>query len=54
MPAESQTPRLLDGTATARAIRAEVAAGCEALLGAHGIRPGLTVVLVGEDPASQI
>lgn len=54
MAAEAQAPKLLDGTATARAIRAEVAAGCERLLEAHGVKPGLTVVLVGEDPASQI
>jgi len=54
MATENQAPRILDGSATAKAIRAEVAEGCERLLGEHGVRPGLTVVLVGEDPASQI
>jgi len=54
MSIETQTPRILDGTATAREIRAEVAEGCARLLAEHGVRPGLTVVLVGEDPASQI
>jgi len=45
--------RLLDGKATARAVRADVRAGAEALA-ARGVRPGLAVVLVGEDPASQV
>jgi methylenetetrahydrofolate dehydrogenase (NADP+) / methenyltetrahydrofolate cyclohydrolase len=40
----------LDGTAVARAIRDEVAAGVAAL----GRAPGLTVVLVGESPASMV
>jgi len=42
--------RKLDGTAVARAIREEVAAGVSAL----GRAPGLTVVLVGESPASVV
>jgi methylenetetrahydrofolate dehydrogenase (NADP+)/methenyltetrahydrofolate cyclohydrolase len=54
MPLETETPRTLDGTATAREIRAEVAGGCAELKAASGLVPGLTVVLVGEDPASQI
>lgn len=48
------TTRILDGTATAKAIRGEVADGCRALADSHGVTPGLTVVLVGEDPASSI
>lgn len=44
---------LLDGKATAQAVRAEVAAGVEKLVRSHRA-PGLTVVLVGEDPASQV
>ncbi len=48
------SPKILDGKATAKQICEEVAAGCAALLDKHGIVPGLTVVLVGEDPASQI
>lgn len=46
--------RRLDGKVVAAEIRGEVAAGCSRLLSEHGIAPGLTVVLVGDDPASQI
>jgi methylenetetrahydrofolate dehydrogenase (NADP+)/methenyltetrahydrofolate cyclohydrolase len=45
--------RLIDGTALAREIRAEVAIDVAALT-SRGIVPGLTVVLVGEDPASAV
>ncbi len=45
--------RLLDGVALGRAIRAEVADEVS-LLVTRGITPGLAVVLVGEDPASQV
>jgi methylenetetrahydrofolate dehydrogenase (NADP+)/methenyltetrahydrofolate cyclohydrolase len=45
--------RVLDGKETARAIRAEVAARVAALA-RRGVRPGLTVVLVGNDPASEV
>jgi methylenetetrahydrofolate dehydrogenase (NADP+)/methenyltetrahydrofolate cyclohydrolase len=51
---ETETARKLDGKACAKAIRAEVAQGCADLLNTHGIQPGLTVVLIGEDPASQV
>ena len=47
-------PGILDGKKTAKEIRREVADGCAALRESHGVVPGLTVVLVGEDPASQI
>lgn len=47
------TARLLDGVALGRAIRQEVAQEV-ARLAPAGIRPGLAVVLVGEDPASQV
>lgn len=47
------TARLLDGAAMGRAIRQEVAADV-ARLAKEGITPGLAVVLVGEDPASQV
>ncbi|MEM1448192.1 MAG: bifunctional methylenetetrahydrofolate dehydrogenase/methenyltetrahydrofolate cyclohydrolase FolD [Planctomycetota bacterium] len=46
--------QLLDGKATARAVRSDVAAGVEGLVSAGGRAPGLTVVLVGDDPASQV
>ena len=45
--------RLLDGVAIAAAIRGEVAEDVRALA-ARGIIPGLAVVLVGEDPASDV
>ena len=47
------TARLLDGVAMGRAIRLEVAQDV-ARLTQVGIKPGLAVVLVGEDPASQV
>lgn len=42
----------MDGVAIAKAVRADVAKAT-AELKAKGITPGLTVVIVGEDPASQ-
>src|SRR5215475_13053056 len=45
--------RILDGTKMASEIRAEVAAEARALADA-GMRPGLAVVLVGHNPASEI
>ncbi len=48
MPAD-----LIDGTALAKLIRGEVAAEVTELK-ARGVTPGLTVVLVGEDPASAV
>lgn len=46
--------RIIDGKAAAAEIRARVAAEVERLRREHGLVPGLAVVLVGEDPASQI
>lgn len=45
--------RIIDGTALSQRIREEVAQRVQALV-ARGTRPGLAVVLVGEDPASQV
>jgi methylenetetrahydrofolate dehydrogenase (NADP+)/methenyltetrahydrofolate cyclohydrolase len=45
--------RVLDGKAIATAVRAEAAAEVAILAGA-GVVPGLAVVLVGDDPASQV
>lgn len=45
--------RIIDGTKIAAQIRQEVAAGIEALKRDKGVIPGLAVVLVGENPASQ-
>jgi len=45
---------LIDGKAFAAHLRAQVAAEVERLKARHGLTPGLAVVLVGEDPASQV
>ena len=45
--------RIIDGTATAKAIRDEARVDVAALV-ARGIQPGLSVVLVGDDPASAV
>ncbi len=45
---------IIDGKAIAAALRGEVAAGVAALKQTRGTTPGLAVVLVGEDPASQV
>jgi methylenetetrahydrofolate dehydrogenase (NADP+)/methenyltetrahydrofolate cyclohydrolase len=45
---------ILDGKATAEAIRREVADDVAALVAGGARPPGLAVVLVGEDPASQV
>jgi methylenetetrahydrofolate dehydrogenase (NADP+)/methenyltetrahydrofolate cyclohydrolase len=45
--------RVIDGVAIGKAIRAEVAEEV-AKLAERGIKPGLAVVLVGENPASQV
>jgi methylenetetrahydrofolate dehydrogenase (NADP+)/methenyltetrahydrofolate cyclohydrolase len=46
--------RVLDGTAVASAIRAEVAPAVAAFTARAGRPPGLGIVLVGDDPASAI
>jgi methylenetetrahydrofolate dehydrogenase (NADP+)/methenyltetrahydrofolate cyclohydrolase len=46
--------KLIDGKAFAADLRAKIAGEVAALKAEHGITPGLAVVLVGEDPASQV
>lgn len=46
--------KLLDGKMLAASMRAALAGEVEAFVQAHGRAPGLAVVLVGEDPASQV
>ena len=48
MPAQ-----LLDGNALSKKLRAEIAAR-GAIVTAKGLRPGLAVIVVGENPASQV
>src|SRR5574337_356269 len=47
------TAQLIDGNALSRQLRAQVAERTQALK-ARGITPGLAVVLVGDNPASQV
>ena len=58
---KSQTPEysavpalLIDGKAVAARLVEHVSAAVADLRKAHGLQPGLAVVLVGEDPASQV
>lgn len=44
----------IDGKAFAAQVRSQVAGHVAQLKSTHGITPGLAVVLVGEDPASQV
>ncbi len=48
------TAEVIDGKAFAAEVRAQVAEHVAQLKAEHGITPGLAVVLVGEDPASQV
>jgi len=53
-PSTASPARVIDGRAVAAEITALVAQETKALTGASGIIPGLAVVLVGQDPASQV
>ena len=46
--------RIIDGKGFALSLRTRIAAQVAALKEAHGLEPGLAVVLVGDDPASQV
>ena len=48
------TASIIDGKAFAAGLRDTVAGHVAALAADHGLVPGLAVVLVGEDPASQV
>ncbi|MDA5558800.1 bifunctional methylenetetrahydrofolate dehydrogenase/methenyltetrahydrofolate cyclohydrolase FolD [Shimia sp. MMG029] len=48
------TAQVIDGKAFAATVREKVAGHVARLKADHGITPGLAVVLVGEDPASQV
>ena len=45
---------IIDGKAFAAKVRAKIATNVSTLKVEHGVVPGLAVVLVGEDPASQV
>ena len=48
------TAKIIDGKAFAAGLRQRVAKEVSSLKDEHGLTPGLAVVLVGEDPASQV
>ncbi|RZJ97188.1 MAG: bifunctional methylenetetrahydrofolate dehydrogenase/methenyltetrahydrofolate cyclohydrolase FolD [Brevundimonas sp.] len=54
MTADPTRATLIDGKAFAAGLVDRVAAASARLEAAHGVKPGLAVVIVGEDPASQI
>jgi methylenetetrahydrofolate dehydrogenase (NADP+)/methenyltetrahydrofolate cyclohydrolase len=45
---------IIDGKAIAAEVRGKVAVAVAAIKAKHGLQPALAVVLVGEDPASQV
>ena len=45
---------IIDGKAISAQVRAEIAENTKKLIAEQGITPGLAVVIVGEDPASQV
>lgn len=48
------TARILDGKKLAQTMQAELATQVAAFRASHGIAPGLTAVLVGDNPASKV
>jgi methylenetetrahydrofolate dehydrogenase (NADP+) / methenyltetrahydrofolate cyclohydrolase len=50
----SAPARLIDGKAIAESLKNEVRAAIDALVASGGRRPGLAVVLVGDNPASEV
>ena len=50
----AKTARIIDGKAFAARLRQDVAAGVAALAEERRVTPGLAVVLVGENPASEV
>jgi methylenetetrahydrofolate dehydrogenase (NADP+)/methenyltetrahydrofolate cyclohydrolase len=48
------TARIIDGKAVAKKLRAEYAVRVSKLKAEHGVQPGIAVILVGDNPASQV
>ncbi|MBR3837084.1 MAG: bifunctional methylenetetrahydrofolate dehydrogenase/methenyltetrahydrofolate cyclohydrolase FolD [Clostridia bacterium] len=46
--------QIINGKEVSQSVRDKIRRKCEELVGKTGLRPGLAVILVGEDPASQI
>ncbi len=51
---ETMSAKVIDGKAFAAGIRGQIADQVATLKSDHGITPGLAVILVGEDPASEV
>lgn len=54
MTAQPARATLIDGKAYAAGLVERVTAATARLIADHGVKPGLAVVIVGEDPASQV
>jgi methylenetetrahydrofolate dehydrogenase (NADP+) / methenyltetrahydrofolate cyclohydrolase len=54
MDGTAMSSKIIDGKAFAEGLRGRLATEVAALKAQHGFAPGLAVVLVGEDPASQV
>jgi methylenetetrahydrofolate dehydrogenase (NADP+) / methenyltetrahydrofolate cyclohydrolase len=54
MESDMSEATIIDGKATAAGLRAWIGEQIEQLSVKNGVKPGLAVVLVGEDPASQV
>ncbi|WP_297803360.1 bifunctional methylenetetrahydrofolate dehydrogenase/methenyltetrahydrofolate cyclohydrolase FolD [uncultured Brevundimonas sp.] len=54
MATETGTATIIDGKAFASTLVTRVGAAVERLVQSHNVKPGLAVVIVGEDPASQL
>lgn len=50
----SMRAKIIDGKAIAADLREKIGKAVSVLKSSHGLTPGLAVVLVGEDPASQV
>ncbi len=50
----SVTAKIIDGIAIARKVRIGIKARAEALRAAHGVQPGLAVIMAGDNPASAV
>lgn len=48
------TAKIIDGVAIARSVRVGIRARAQALIETHGVRPGLAVIMVGDNPASAV
>ncbi|MEG1451606.1 bifunctional methylenetetrahydrofolate dehydrogenase/methenyltetrahydrofolate cyclohydrolase FolD [Brevundimonas sp.] len=54
MATENAAAAIIDGKAFAQTLVTRVGGAVERLIASHGVKAGLAVVIVGEDPASQL